>query len=112
MEFMSHDKIKLPTLKELGIDADGLFGDILQTPGEGPMTCGFFRMNSPGSFDFDYTYEEYKVVLEGEFTISDNKGNEFVGKPGDLFHFQDGDKITFDTNSSGLAFYVSQREKE
>lgn len=112
MEFISKDKIKIPTLKELGIDADGMSGDILQTLGTGPMTSGFFKMNKPGSFNFDYIYEEFKVVLQGEFTISDNKGKKFVGKPGDLFYFQKGDKITFDTNSSGLAFYVSQRKKE
>jgi len=112
MKLIPRDQIKVPTLKELGIDADGMLGDILQTPGEGPMTCGFFKMNSSGSFNFDYSYEEFKVVLEGEFTISDNKMNKFVGKPGDLFHFQNGDKITFDTNSFGLAFYVSQRKKE
>ena len=112
MEFISKNKIKIPTLKDSGINADGTFGDIIQTPGEGPMTCGYFSMDTPGSFDYGYAYEEFKVVLEGELKISDNKGNKFVGKAGDFFHFQSGDKITFATNSSCKTFYVSQRKKE
>lgn len=111
MELIPKNKMKIPTLKELGIDADGMSGDISQTVGKGPMTFGLFTLNGPGAFEYNYTFEEFKMIIEGEFTISDNKGNKIVAKSGDAIHFKDGDKITFDTNSHGVAFYVAQREK-
>ena len=112
MKLLTKDEIKVPTLKELKIDANGVSGDIMQTLGEGPITCGFFRLDSPGGFDYGYTFEEFKFVLEGEFTVTDSKGNKVIAKKGDILYFQNGDKVTFDTNSSGSAFYVSQRRKE
>jgi len=111
MRLIKKNEIRTQTLQELGINAKGLMADIMQVTGEGPMTCGIFGMDSPGSFEYNYTYEEFKIVLRGEIAVSDQEGNEFVGKPGDLFYFQTGDKVTFDTPSSGLTFYVSQREK-
>ena len=69
-------------------------------------------MNSPGGFEFSYSFEEYKVVLEGEFTVTDKKGNRIMAKKGDILYFENGDKVRFGTNSSGVAYYVSQRKKE
>ena len=43
MKLIPRDQIKVPTLKELGIDANGVSGDIMQTLGIGPMTFGFLR---------------------------------------------------------------------
>lgn len=47
-----------------------------------------------------------KIVLEGEFEISDETGQKVTAKPGDVFYFPKGAKITFTTPSYGLAFYV------
>jgi ethanolamine utilization protein EutQ (cupin superfamily) len=51
-----------------------------------------------------------KIILAGEFHISDECGNTVIAKPGDVFKFPKGCKITFETPSSGLAFFVGQRE--
>ena len=113
MKLIRKNEIKVPTLKECGIEnASGLFGDLIETLGKGPMTCGFFRMDKPGSFDYTYSNEEFKVILDGEITVKDKKGKEFTAKKGDIFYFENGDKLTFDTKSSGTAVYVSQRKKE
>lgn len=47
-----------------------------------------------------------KIILEGEFEISDETGQKVTAKPGDVFFFPKGAKITFSTISYGLAFYV------
>jgi ethanolamine utilization protein EutQ (cupin superfamily) len=47
-----------------------------------------------------------KIILEGEFEISDETGQKVTAKPGDVFYFPKGSKITFTTPSYGLAFYV------
>lgn len=47
-----------------------------------------------------------KIILEGEYEISDETGQKVTAKPGDVFYFPKGAKITFTTPSYGLAFYV------
>lgn len=48
-----------------------------------------------------------KIILEGEYEISDETGQKVTGRPGDVFYFPKGSTITFTTPSYGLAFYVS-----
>jgi ethanolamine utilization protein EutQ (cupin superfamily) len=48
-----------------------------------------------------------KIILEGEFEISDETGQKVTASPGDVFYFPKGATITFTTPSYGLAFYVS-----
>ena len=55
---------------------------------------------------YDYTYDEMKIILEGQFEISDETGKKVTATPGDVFYFPKGSKITFTTESYGLAFYV------
>jgi uncharacterized cupin superfamily protein len=47
-----------------------------------------------------------KIILEGEFEIADESGQKVAARPGDVFYFPKGAKITFTTESYGLAFYV------
>lgn len=47
-----------------------------------------------------------KIILEGEFEISDETGQKVKATPGDVFFFPKGSKITFTTESYGLGFYV------
>lgn len=55
---------------------------------------------------YEYTYHEMKIILEGEFVISDETGKTVRAGPGDVFYFPRGSKITFSTPSFGVAFYV------
>lgn len=48
-----------------------------------------------------------KIIVEGQFKISDETGQTVTAGPGDVFYFPKGSKITFTTEDYGLAFYVS-----
>lgn len=56
---------------------------------------------------YTYSYEEMKIILEGEVNISDGMGEKVKAGPGDVFHFPKGATITFSTESYALAFFVS-----
>ena len=48
-----------------------------------------------------------KIILDGHFTITDETGKSVYATKGDVFYFQPGSKIKFETDDFGLAFYVS-----
>lgn len=74
---------------------------------EKPISCGFYRLEKGTPLVYTYTYDEMKIILEGQFEISDETGQKVTASPGDVFYFPKGAKITFTTESYGLAFYVS-----
>ncbi len=77
--------------------------------GEKPITCGLFRMEKGNPLEYTYSYDEVKIMLEGEMTIKDGSGNTVELRPGDVISFTKGEQITFSSTSSGLAFYCGQR---
>ena len=76
---------------------------------EKPITCGLFRMAKGNPLEYTYTYDEVKVMLEGEFTIKDGTNQSVQMTPGDVVCFRKGETITFSSESSGLAFFCGQR---
>jgi len=76
-----------------------------------PISCGFYRLEKGTPLVYEYTYHEMKIILEGEFEISDETGQKVTAKPGDVFYFPKGSTITFTTPTYGLAFYTGQRKK-
>ena len=75
-----------------------------------PITCGIFTMAAGKPLEYTYTYDEFKIMLEGEMTLTE-EGKEPVNlKPGDVVFFDAGTKITFTSNTSGKVFYVAQRK--
>lgn len=78
---------------------------------EKPMSCGLFRLAKGEALVYEYTYDEMKIILEGNYTISDETGQKVEAKPGDVFFFPKGVTITFTTTDYGLAFYCGQRKK-
>ncbi len=76
---------------------------------EKPITCGLFRMERGNPLEYTYSYDEVKIMLEGEMAIKDGAGNTVEMRPGDVVGFSKGEKITFSSNSSGLAFFCGQR---
>lgn len=73
---------------------------------EKPVSCGFYRLEKGTPLVYKYDYHEMKIILEGEFEISDETGQKIKASPGDVFYFPKGATITFTTPSYGLAFYV------
>ncbi|KAJ9635420.1 hypothetical protein H2201_003080 [Coniosporium apollinis] len=78
---------------------------------EKPVSCGFYRLEKGTPLVYTYTYHEMKIVLEGEFDIEDETGQKVRATRGDVFYFPAGAKITFSTESYGLAFYTGQRKE-
>lgn len=74
-----------------------------------PISCGFYRLESGTPLVYTYTYDEMKIIVEGEFDISDESGQAVHAVAGDVFYFPKGAVITFKTGSYGLAFYTGQR---
>ncbi len=99
-------------INSLGIDGINAFlqDTISSDNEEAPITCGFFKMESGNPLEYTYSYDECKIMLEGEMTISEDGGSTINMKPGDVVYFDKGTKVTFTSNSSGKAFYVGQRK--
>jgi ethanolamine utilization protein EutQ (cupin superfamily) len=72
-----------------------------------PMSAGFYRLEKGTPLVYTYTYDEMKIILEGQFEISDETGQKVTATPGDVFYFPKGVTITFSTETYGLAFFVS-----
>ena len=58
---------------------------------------------------YTYTYHEIKLLLDGEFQISDDTGQTVEAPQGDLFYFPAGSTITFSPPVFGLGYFVGQR---
>lgn len=86
------------------------------------VTSGFFHLAPGTPLVYTYTYHEMKIILEGDYTITDvtavseeqRKGDlkgwdvqRVEAKPGDVFYFPEGVTIRFETVAGGKAFYVS-----
>jgi len=75
-----------------------------------PISCGFFKMESGNPLEYTYSYDECKIMLEGEMTLTEKGGDTVNLKPGDVVYFDAGTTITFSSESFGTAFYVGQRK--
>ena len=49
-----------------------------------PITCGFFRMDKGNPLEYTYGYDEAKIILDGEMTISEVGGETIEVKKGDV----------------------------
>jgi uncharacterized cupin superfamily protein len=76
---------------------------------EKPISCGFYRLEAGTPLVYTYTYHEMKIIVDGEFDISDETGQEVHAVAGDVFYFPKGSVITFKTKTFGLGFYCGQR---
>jgi uncharacterized cupin superfamily protein len=74
-----------------------------------PITAGLFRMGAGEAMPYICEFDEFKLVLEGEMTVTEKSGTVHELVAGDLIQFTAGDNVTFSSRSTGLAFYVAQR---
>jgi ethanolamine utilization protein EutQ (cupin superfamily) len=77
---------------------------------EKPITCGFFRMEHGKALIYDYSYEEMKIIVEGEMIITDENGRRAHVFPGDVLYFAKGSRIQFESPSYGIGFFCGQRK--
>ncbi|WP_211461711.1 cupin domain-containing protein [Collimonas silvisoli] len=98
-------------LTDLKIPDTVAFLDDLGSSGNksAPITAGLFRMGQGQAMPYTYEFDEFKLVLEGDMTVTDESGKVYELTAGDLIQFSAGAKVSFSSRSSGLAFYVAQR---
>ncbi|KAL4865800.1 hypothetical protein BDV12DRAFT_144631 [Aspergillus spectabilis] len=112
--FFYHSKAQSTFKPPLIANENAFLGDVDSSDSYNPtkpISAGFYRLEQGTPLVYEYTYDEMKIILEGEFEISDETGQKVTAVPGDVFHFPKGAKITFTTPSYGLAFYTGQRAK-
>ncbi len=79
---------------------------------QAPITAGLFRLEAGDPITYTYTYEEMKLIIDGEFQISDGSGDTVTATVGDLFYFPKGSVITFSTNTFGVGYFCGQRNAD
>ncbi|MEP3441709.1 MAG: cupin domain-containing protein [Sulfitobacter sp.] len=99
---------ELPALDVPGVDA--LMKDFASKSSNGaPITFGMFRMSKGDPLPYEYEFDEYKLVLEGELAVEDESGTTTTFTKGDVIEFAKGTKAVFSSPSTALTFYVAQR---
>lgn len=93
---------------------NAFLGDVLSSAptSDAPISAGFFRLEKGEPLTYTYKYDEMKIFLEGDYTITDATGQRSAARPGDVVYFPKGSTITFETENGGLAFFVGQRKKD
>ncbi|KAL2007494.1 hypothetical protein VTN00DRAFT_8932 [Thermoascus crustaceus] len=112
--FSYHAKAQSSFKPPLIANENAFLGDVFSSTKndpDKPVSAGFFRLEKGTALEYEYTYHEMKIILEGEYIISDETGQKVTAGPGDVFYFPKGSKITFETGSYGLAFYTGQRKE-
>jgi len=100
------------TANESERNSETWLDDFASSPVPGKeMTAGLFRMNAGPALEYVYIYEEIKLIVEGEFHLTDGTGQKVVAKAGDLMYFPKGSKITFATPNTALGYFCGQRAK-
>ena len=99
---------ELPRMEEF--EANAFLDDfVVSEDPDKPITAGLFRLEAGESMTYTYTYHEIKLIVDGEFRISDDTGQTVEATQGDLFYFPAGSTITFSTPEVGLGYFVGQR---
>ena len=107
--FKNAQNMEISSLNIEGINA--FLSDIVSSNDpDAPITCGLFRMEKGNPLVYTYSYDEAKIIIDGEMTIAEENGETFHAKAGDVVYFDKGAKITFTSESSGLGFYCGQRK--
>ena len=99
--------MELASMGMAGVEA--FLTDIISVDEDAPLTCGLFRLEKSNPLEYAYTYNEVKIIVAGEMTLTEADGETFHATEGDMVYFKKGAEITFSSNSSGLAFYCGQR---
>lgn len=96
-------QMELPSMKVAGCDA--WLGDAVSSDdAEKTITCGFFRLEKSEALDYFYSYHEMKLVVDGEFVLTDEAGSKLQASKGDVLYFRKGSRIRFETPSFGVFF--------
>lgn len=100
--------LDLPSMNEPGCEA--FIGDSLSNPGGSAISSGFFQLRASDPLVYEYTYDEMKVVIQGEFILTDMATGEVThAKERDVLFFPKGTTVKFETPDYALGFYTGHR---
>ncbi len=106
--FKNAQKMDISSLNIDGINA--YLQDVgTSNDADAPISFGFFRMEAGNPLEYTYSYDECKIIVEGEMTVEEVGGETVNVSPGDVLFFSKGTKTIFSSKSSGLGFYCGQR---
>jgi ethanolamine utilization protein EutQ (cupin superfamily) len=75
LQFKHFSKAQSEFKPPLIANENAYLGDIVSsTDTEKPVSAGFYRLEKGTPLVYTYTYHETKIILEGEFDISDETG--------------------------------------
>lgn len=100
--------VNLPSMNEEGCEA--FIGDSLTNPEGSVMSAGFFELKVSKPLVYEYTYDEMKVVIKGEFILTDMATGEVTkAKERDVLFFPEGTTVKFETTDYALGFFTGDR---
>ena len=100
--------IGLPKMDQPGTEA--AIGDSLHNPEGSVMSAGFFELKASEPLVYTYTYDEMKVVIAGEFILTDEStGDVTHARERDVLFFPKGTTVRFETPDYGLGFFTGDR---
>lgn len=108
--FKNAQKMEISSLNIDGVNAFLQDVDSSNDP-NAPISFGFFRMEAGNPLEYTYSYDECKIIVEGEMTVEEVGGQTVDVSPGDVLFFARGTKTIFTSKSSGLGFYCGQRKQ-
>ena len=98
----------LPPMNEPGTVA--AIGDSLHIPEGSVMCAGFFELKASEPLVYTYTYDEMKVVVQGEFILTDQTtGDVTRARERDVLFFPKGTTVKFETPDYALGFFTGDR---
>ncbi|KAL3417204.1 ethanolamine utilization protein [Phlyctema vagabunda] len=113
LAFQYHAQAQTSFKPPLIANENAFLGDVAtSTDATAPISAGFYRLEKGTPLVYEYTYDEMKIIVDGEFEIADETGQKVTATKGDVFYFPKGSKITFTTPNFGLGFFVGQRAKD
>ena len=100
--------VGLPSMNEPGVEA--AIGDSLHNPRGSVMSAGFFELKASDPLVYTYSYDEMKVVIQGEFILTDQDTGETTrAKERDVLFFPKGTTVKFETPDYALGFFAGHR---
>ncbi len=97
--------VGLPSMNVAGCDA--AIADSLTNPDGSVMSSGFFELKVSEPLVHEYTIDEMKVVIKGEFILTDmSTGDVTHARERDVLFFPKGTTVKFETPEYALGFFT------
>lgn len=104
----SDGAVGLPSMNEPGVEA--FIADSFHNPEGSVLSSGFFELKKGAPLVYEYTYDETKFVVKGEFILTDmSTGESLRAAEGEVLFFPKGTTVKFETEDHAIGFYAGDR---